>query len=60
MAKEKAQSVEMTKDKVCKSCVRYRGEGKDAEAVGNSFYLQNAAFKALGEPEDIKITVSSA
>ena len=58
MAKEKV-AVTMAKDKVCKSCVRFKGEGKEADTVGSSFYLQNAAYKALGDPDKIVLSVSA-
>jgi hypothetical protein len=56
----KAQVVTMKQDKVCKSCVRFSGEGEAADQVAASLYLQNDAFKALGEPKKITVTVDAA
>lgn len=61
MAKDKtAVTVKMVQDKTCKSCIRFKGEGKEAENVGSSFYLQNAAFEKLGKPDSIILTVEAA
>ncbi len=57
MPDPKKATVKMKKDKTCKACVRYKGEGKDAENVGSSFYLQNPAFELLGKPNEIKVTI---
>jgi len=56
---EKGKSVTMKQDKVCKSCVRFSGEGEAAESVAASLYLQNDAYKALGEPKKINVTVEA-
>ncbi|MBW8002602.1 MAG: hypothetical protein FVQ80_11375 [Planctomycetes bacterium] len=60
MADPKKLTVTMKKNKTCKSCVRFGTEGKDAEDVGSSFYLQNTAFEKLGKPGEIKLTVEAA
>lgn len=57
MAEGKKVTVKMKKDKTCKSCQRYKGEGKPAEEVGSSFYLQNPAYEKLGKPSEIKLTI---
>ena len=58
MPKGKTVEVTMKSDKVCKSCVRFRGEGKGADEVGSSFYLQNDAYEKLGQPKKIVMTIS--
>lgn len=65
MSKEKKESegtaqVKMFLDKVCKSCVRFKADQGDPayDNVGTAFYLQNAAFEALGKPKEIMVTVS--
>ena len=57
---EKTVSVAMKQNKTCKSCVRFGAEGKGADEVGSSFYLQNAAHEKLGKPKTIKLTVEAA
>ncbi len=60
MSEGKKVTVTMKKNKTCKSCVRFGAEGKDAENVGSSFYLQNDAFEKLGKPGSIKLTIEAA
>ena len=57
MAKKEV-AVEMTQVKKCKSCVRFGNDQEDGASVATSIYLQNDAFKALGEPTKIKVSVS--
>jgi len=51
-------STVLTKDKDCKSCVRFRGPQDDK--VTTSLYLSNDASKKLGNPEKIKVSVEAA
>ena len=53
-------TVVLKKDKTCKNCVRFAGTGEDAKNVAASLYLQNAAYKELGNPGSVKITVEAA
>lgn len=57
---KKAVSVVMKKDKTCKKCVRYAGEGDGADQVGSSFYLQNPSFDDLGKPDKIKVSIEAS
>jgi len=59
MVGEKQAVVKTTlvQDKVCKSCVRFRGTSDDE--VTTSLYLQNDAFTKLGEPKQIIVQVSA-
>lgn len=59
MPEKKTQKVTLTKNKTCKNCIRYGGEGKDATSVASSLYLQNPAYEALGKPDKIVVTISS-
>lgn len=59
MAKGNSVTVVMKQDKTCKSCVRFRADGKPAEDVGSSFYLQNDAFEKLEKPDKITMTISA-
>lgn len=56
MAK-KTQTAVLTKDKNCKSCVRFRNQKDDK--VTTSIYIQNAEFEALGKPDSIKVSVEA-
>ena len=56
---EKNVSTTLKKDKDCKSCVRYRSIAED-EKVTTSLYLSNAAYAALGNPEEIEVRVSAS
>jgi hypothetical protein len=58
--KNAPQRVTMTQDKVCKTCLRFKGEGAGSTAVGASFYLQMQAYEALGKPKKIVLSVESA
>jgi hypothetical protein len=51
-------STVLTKDKDCKSCVRFRGASDDK--VTTSLYLQNDAHKEIGSPDKIKVTVEKS
>ena len=56
MAKKTVSTV-LTKDKTCKSCVRFAGQSNDK--VTTSLYLSNAAHEEIGKPESIKVTVEA-
>ena len=45
----------LTKDKKCKSCVRFRGESDNP--VTTALYVQNDAMEKLGNPGKVKVTV---
>lgn len=57
MAKTKTQSAVLTKDKNCKSCVRFRNQVDDK--VTTSIYIQNAEYETLGKPDSIKVSVEA-
>lgn len=58
MPKPKPQVAVLTKNKKCKSCVRYRNITDDK--VTTSIYIQNAEYEALGSPDKIKVTVEAS
>lgn len=57
MAKSKTQVAVLTKDKQCKSCIRYRNQKDDK--LTTSIYIQNAEYEALGKPDSIKVSVEA-
>ncbi len=56
----KPATVVLTKDKTCKSCVRFVGKDADSKDVTASLYLQNVSYEALGKPNKIKVSVEAA
>ncbi len=60
MSKTKTQSTVLPKFKTHKSCVRFQAPDAAKEDVTASCYLQNKAYKALGEPDSIEITIKGA
>ncbi|KKL90426.1 hypothetical protein LCGC14_1904770 [marine sediment metagenome] len=56
MAK-KTQTATLKKNKVCKSCVRFRNEKDDKTTT--SIYIQNAEYEELGKPDTIKLSVEA-
>ena len=62
MAKDKTDSVSsvLTKEKTCKSSIRYSTANNATENVTYTIYLLNKACEALGNPEKIEVTVKAA
>ncbi len=56
MAEQKAK---LRIKKTCSHCVRFDSK-EQMPLILSSVYLMNPAYEALGEPEDIEITVKKA
>jgi hypothetical protein len=54
---EKKVSTTLEQDKVCKSCIRFRGSSDDK--VTTSLYLQKESYDKLGSPKKIQVSVTT-
>lgn len=47
-------------EKTCKSCVRYSTKDTTKETVLLTIYIKNEAMKALGNPDEVTVTIEAA
>ena len=55
---EKVQ-LQMRADKRCRGCMRFSAEGKGSSEVCWRIYVQNKAFKEIGRPNVIMVTIEA-
>jgi hypothetical protein len=58
MATEKVE-VQMRMDRENKTCIRFAAQGKAADEVCRSIFVQNPALERLGDPELITVTIEA-